>query len=84
MYLALKEPDRALADFSYLLNWYETDPKTVRPVPRPIAKDVDDRKDPNAFAVLIGQDTKNEAPGEKEMEQSIVASYAYLRTLQRI
>jgi len=76
-YMAMKELDRALADFSYLLNWYETDPMTVRPVPRPTSKGIDDRKDPNAFAVVIGQETKNEAPGDKNMAQSIVESYAY-------
>lgn len=82
--LAMDDSDRALIDFDYLLNWYETDPKTVRPVPKEASKnqktlkDGEDKKaiDSRAFTVGIDQETKNEAPGDKEMAPAIVDAYA--------
>src|SRR5260370_347922 len=84
--LAMDDSDRALIDFDYLLNWYETDPKTVRPVPKEASKnqktlkDGEEKKaiDSRAFTVRIDQETKNEAPGDKEMAPEIVDAYARL------
>jgi tetratricopeptide (TPR) repeat protein len=82
--LAMGDGDRALIDFDYLLKWYETDPKTSRPTPKEASKDQktikqgEEKKasDPQAFTVGIDQETKNEAPGDKEMAPSIVDAYA--------
>jgi tetratricopeptide (TPR) repeat protein len=79
---ALKEPERALADFNYLLNWYETDP-TARPVPkRSEAKDAKSQSQPSEapkflplVRVEIAQQTANVAPGDKEMAPTIASTY---------
>lgn len=81
--LALKESDRALADFNYVLTWYETDPSSARPVPKPsTSKDAKSQSPPgevpensNAFKIQIAQETKNEAPGAKEMAPTIKRAY---------
>src|SRR5262249_20785545 len=74
--LTMKDSERALVDFNYLLNWYETDPNTVRPVPKNNSNPKEG-KDPDTFAVLIGQETQNDAPGDKDMAPVILETYAY-------
>jgi tetratricopeptide (TPR) repeat protein len=81
--VALKDPERAMADFNYLLNWYETDPDTVRPVPKP--PDAKDAKSPSkpgeapgflpSVRIEIAQQTANVAPGAKEMAPTIASTY---------
>jgi tetratricopeptide (TPR) repeat protein len=73
----LKETDRALADFNYLINWYETDP-SARPVPKNAKAESQagtPAKDSQGFAIGIAQETKNEAPGDKEMAPDIGRAY---------
>ena len=80
--VALKEPERALADFNYLINWYETDP-TARPVPK--LSNANDAKSPSqpgetpeklpSVRIEIAQQTANEAPGSKEMAPAIASTY---------
>lgn len=81
--VSLKEFDRALADFNYLLNWYETDP-SARPVPKPsnddkskspTQPDAAPKNDSKSFMIGIAQETKNEAPGSKEMASTIANTY---------
>jgi tetratricopeptide (TPR) repeat protein len=82
--LAMDDGDRALIDFDYLLKWYETDPKTARPVPKDASKDQKTLKqgeekkviDSRVFTVGIDEETKNEAPGDKGMAPTIVDAYA--------
>lgn len=65
----LKEPDRALADFNYLISWYETEPSAARPVPKPIGQNDAKSKseqgrvpknDSNGFTLGIAQETTND------------------------
>jgi tetratricopeptide (TPR) repeat protein len=82
--LALQEIDRALADFNYLINWYETDPSTVRQAPKPANSDnaksgpqpgAAPGSDSKTFVVEMAQQTTNEAPGTKEMAPTISSVY---------
>ncbi|HYW71287.1 MAG TPA: tetratricopeptide repeat protein [Pyrinomonadaceae bacterium] len=77
--MALKETDRALADYDYLLKWYETDP-VARPAPKKAdqnEKRPGDQTNSNsqAFTVGLSEQTVNDSPGDKRMAPVIAGAY---------
>jgi len=76
--LALNERDRALNDFNFLLNWYETEPTKRVENKKPTTEKppgTADANKPAPFNVGIAAQTVNPAPGDKEVLPVIASVY---------
>jgi len=76
--LALNERDRALNDFNFLLNWYETEPTKRVENKKPTTEKppgTADANKPAPFNVGIAAQTVNPAPGDKEVLPVIANVY---------